>query len=166
MLARITAVLTPWRKTILWLSGIVFCLDAINWWIFFYSPLDLPIRVSPFNSTKFNIPGGILLLIAIFTLLYFQKKMLRKSSAIDFITLVLASTVPLIIAESLFQLLRWLCLGDLPFLLRGIVVMTLFYLFISTIIAFIRKYHGTRLFAIALLVFVVAMAIIGQLFYS
>jgi len=169
MFAKITAVITPWKKVITYLSIILFSLHAFSWWLFFMSPFNIPIRTAPLDGTRFNLPGAVVILITIFTLLYFQRKIRRTLPEVKISTLTCLSVIPLIIAEFLIQLFVWILSPDDSFidllyynLLLGTVCMSLLYLILSLIIAFIRKNHDTRLFAIICILFLLGCYVIGR----
>jgi hypothetical protein len=167
MLASVTAILAPWRKTILWLSGIVFCLFILNWWLFFYSSWGIPARI-PIFGISISITGGVTLIICLITLLYFQKKVLSTSPETSVFTLTWLCALPIIIAEHLFQLVNWGIVTGYTFIeqLSNIfgrsILFSLLFLLISFRMALKQKKKDTQLLDTSIGIIVVLFYLINR----
>ena len=140
----------------------------IQWWIIYFSPLNLPdnIPITPINI------GGLLLIALIVTVLIFaQKRFLKSNPNSSILKLTLLSVIICFCSEVIFQAVRQLTMNGatiyerLHFFLSGVIGVTIFGIGLSFLVSFQIKTHKTG----RLILFIVSFIIITdsiQYFYT
>jgi uncharacterized membrane protein YdjX (TVP38/TMEM64 family) len=126
------------KEIILKYSGILLIGQIFNYWLLFYSPLDLPEQIP---RTPINIGGLILLVLTTIVLIYFQKAVTKLEGRKTVLQLTFLGFIVCFIAVLLFQIVRFPTVSGnniserIYYGMRGIVVVTLFGIIISFFIA-------------------------------
>jgi hypothetical protein len=130
------------KKNILLFSAILLGGELLTWFLFYWSPANLPEHIyGPINTA-----GLFLILLIIIIINVFQQRAIKPGARVGFAKLVLSSTLVVLLAELGFQIFRFVILDDYTFenmvyyASRGVIVMAVIGLVISAIVALlIRK---------------------------
>jgi hypothetical protein len=145
----------PYTPIILKHAGILIVINLILFWLWFYSPFDVP-RIIP--GTPVNIHGLLLAITFITVLIHLCKRIIKMHPAVNVLRLTLLGTVTCFISEIVIQLIRSLTddTDRLFSFLLGVASMTIFSAFLSFFVAYQLKTKNTK----RLIMFIVGFMIL------
>lgn len=114
--------------------------ELLSWWIFFYSPLNIPTYITIIGN-PLNILGLFLIVLLAIVLYFFQKRLLLSNREFTVLQLAFWSAIVALISEFLFQIIRLPTITAdsmnerLHYALRGTFVIPVFAFVISLLIA-------------------------------
>lgn len=127
------------KKIILKFSCLLLIGELFIWWLFFYSPFDIPIR--PFIF-PINVHGLLLFILMLLIIIYSLKSALKRLPAISILKLTCVGTFIVCISEIIFQSFRQMAIetGTLDehlfYFFKSAIGMSLFGAAISFMVAF------------------------------
>jgi hypothetical protein len=155
------------RNQILKYSGILLIGLLFEWWLIFYSPLNLPKRIP---LTPIKIDGLLLTALIISILIFSQKSFLKIYNDLSIFKLTLLGSSICFLAELFFQLIRQPTLNAEGFneksfyFFLGVIGVTLFGTIFSFFIAFQLKTKRTGILILMIILFIVLVNIIKYFF--
>lgn len=130
----------------------------IEWWIVWYSPLNLPEKIP---STPIRVDGILLIILFLIVFIKAEKDYLKANSEATILELTILGTVICLLAEIIFQLIRQPFLNAVAFSEHlyyytiGVLVVTVFCAFLSFLVAFQLKTKQTFKLVLIIIGFVV-----------
>lgn len=155
------------RSTIIKYSLLLLAGQLVCWWIFFFSPFNIPEKI-PY--TPINISGLILVALLLSTLILAQKKCIQLQPEISIMKLTLLGSIICFSSEIIFQTVRQPTLiaytlnEHVYYFLLGVIGITCFGAILSFMIAFQLKTKKTKQLVLMIIGFIVLTNLI-QYFY-
>jgi hypothetical protein len=100
------------KKIIFQCGSVWLGISLLLWWLFFYSPLEIPPYIGIFSDSRVSVYGLILIVVLIFILRFFLKRYLRQEPEAPLSDLVSVGLLSILLAEIVFQLIRQLSYTD------------------------------------------------------
>ena len=94
------------RKTIFQCGGVWLAVSLLLWWLFFYSPLEIPSYIGIFPDAPVSIYGLILIIVQTVILRYFLKRHLRLEPEAPISELTSIGLLSVLLGETIFQMIR------------------------------------------------------------
>jgi cytochrome bd-type quinol oxidase subunit 2 len=138
----------------------------IQWWLFYFSGLDIPWFIP---NTPIDLRGLLLIVLLLIILITFIKSKNRHDISLSIVKLTLAGTLVCFVAELVFQFIKLLVNNDEPFNDRitdfyvGVLGITLFAAAISFLISFQIKTKKTGLLLLFIAAFLALIVLIRTL---
>lgn len=157
------------RNIILKFSALLLIGHLFNYWLLYYSPLNLPERIP---HTPINIGGLFLIVLTVAVLIFFQKTVLKLDNQKTVFQLTLLGAPVCFISELLFQALRFpTVIADtlsqrIYYCIRGAIVVPLMCIIPSFFIAFQLKTKKTKLLLFGILIFFVLFGLLKNFYPS
>jgi cytochrome bd-type quinol oxidase subunit 2 len=157
------------RNIILKYTALLLAGHLFNYWLLYYSPLNLPERIP---HTPINIGGLFLIVLVITILIFFQKTVLKLDNQKTVLQLTVLGALVCFLSELLFQVLRFPTVaGDtlsqrIYYCIRGIIVVPLMCIIPSFFIAFQLKTKKTKLLLFMILIFFVLVGLLKNFYPS
>lgn len=151
---------TKLKQTIIKYTLLLLAGQLISWWIFFFSPFNIPDKIP---MTPIKTDGVILVGILLTTIIFAQKKILKLQPNITIINLTFGGTIICFFSEIIFQLVRQPTLTAntlneyIYYFLLGVIGISFFGAVLSFLTAFQLKTKKTQqliLMIVGLMIFV------------
>jgi hypothetical protein len=149
------------KKLTITFSGILLLGLLFEWWILYFSKLNIDRH---FPYTPIDIGGLLLIVLLLTTLIVFIKKVIKQNSSLNFFQLTLAGTSVCFVSEFVFQFIKLLTENGEPLKDRlvefciGVIGITFFCSVLSFLVSYqikTRKTGMLLLFIILFMVFIV-----------
>lgn len=155
------------KGTILKYSFILLIGFLLEWWIIWFSPLNLPERIP---ATPIRIDGLILVGLLLTVLIMAEKQFLRNNPNTTIFNLTVIGTTICFLAEIVFQAIRQPFINaytfseHLYYYLLGIIVVTLYGAALSFLIAFQLKRKNIKQLLFLIIAFAAIVNLIKYIF--
>jgi hypothetical protein len=155
------------KKAILGYGSILLACLFLEWWLIFYSPLNLPDKIP---KTPISINGLLLLGLILTILIIAEKRVLKINHDLNILQLTLFGTAICFFAELIFQALRQPFLKadnfseHLYFYMMGTVGTSVFALAIAFLVAFQLKTKKTGQLLLLIVGLIIIINIVRYLF--
>jgi hypothetical protein len=136
------------KSLIIKFSLLLLVAELLSWWVFFYSPVNIPTYIT-IIGTPLNILGLFLIVLLAIVLYFFQRRLLLLNREFTVVQLAFWSAIVALISEFLFRIIRLPTITAdsvnerLYYALRGALVIPVFAFVISLLIAFLIKRKGS-----------------------
>jgi cytochrome bd-type quinol oxidase subunit 2 len=151
------------RKTIFQCGAVWLAASLLQWWLFFYSPLNIPTYITLLPGAPLNIRGLILVVVMTLILRVFLKKYLQEEPEASISDLTSIGLLSVLLAEIVFQLIRqfsyteYTSLEHLLYYMMSVFGMPLFAGIISLSIAARLKKNKNKLIPLIVIVLLVLL---------
>lgn len=154
------------RKSIFQCGAVLLAGHLLLFWVLYFSVLDLPAKIP---GTPLNIDGLAIIVLLIFSYLFFFKRILRRNPEGSLISLIITGGLANFFAEIVFQLIREATFPDLSpsqhifKYLIDILTSTAFSIVIAFLVAYQLKHRRLLMLLVYIVIIIMIVNLVGHL---